>query len=106
MDGLMGGGGGGGGVIGSNGPVSLLPFIGGGGGASGRELRPMNNKSGGGGGHPSPQKGMLSGTNKNIAAVGGLGVATGQSNSSRNGSAESTLGCAKPHQLMGLMYNP
>lgn len=101
----MGGGGGGGGVIGSNGPVSLLPFIGGGGGASGRELRPTNNKSGGGG-HPSPQKGMLSGKNKNIAAVGGLGVATGQSNSSRNGSAESTLGCAKPHQLMGLMYNP
>lgn len=96
-------GGGGGGVIGSNGPVSLLPFIGGGGSASGRELRPMNNKSGGG--HPSPQKGMLSGTTKNIA-VGGLGVATGQSNSSRNGSAESTLGCAKPHQLMGLMYNP
>lgn len=105
MDGLMGGGGGGGGVIGSNGPVSLLPFIGGGGGASGRELRPMNNKSGGGGGHPSAQKGMLSRTTKNIA-VGGLGVATGQSNSSRNGSAESTLGCAKPHQLMGLMYNP
>lgn len=101
----MGGGGGGGGVIGSNGPVSLLPFIGGGGSASGRELRPTNNKSGGGG-HPSPQKGMLSGTNKNIAAVGGLGVATVQSNSSRNGSAESTLGCAKPHQLMGLMYNP